>query len=85
MVTAARAILNYPTEEITSARQAVDDANHTLLSDPAWTRHQLPYWRLSFNIMVESARAWEAYRLVSADEGISLMRKVLKWSLLRLR
>ena len=69
VVTVARALLDYPAEEISSARQAVEDANSTLLADPLWNRHQLPYWRLSFNVMVESARAWEAFRLVSPEEG----------------
>jgi len=76
VVTVARALLDYPGEDISRARQAVEDANHTLLSDPLWTRHQLPYWRLSFNVMVESARAWEAFRLVSFDEGIRQMEAV---------
>jgi hypothetical protein len=76
IVTVARAILNYPVEDITRARQAVDDANATLHADPLWTRHQLPYWRLSFNVMVESARAWEAFRTVSFDEGIRVMEQV---------
>lgn len=76
VVTVARAILNYPVEDISRARQAVDDANATLLSDPLWTKHQLPYWRLSFNIMVLSARAWEAFRLVSMTEGVRLMQEV---------
>lgn len=73
IATAGRAILDYPVEHITAARQKVDDANVTLLSDPSWKRHQLPYWRLSFNQMVWSARAWETFRVVGMDEGIAAM------------
>eukprot|EP00602_Paraphysomonas_sp_CaronLab_P005248 CAMPEP_0185037884 /NCGR_PEP_ID=MMETSP1103-20130426/32887_1 /TAXON_ID=36769 /ORGANISM="Paraphysomonas bandaiensis, Strain Caron Lab Isolate" /LENGTH=556 /DNA_ID=CAMNT_0027576069 /DNA_START=29 /DNA_END=1699 /DNA_ORIENTATION=+ len=76
IATAARAILNFPAEDITASRQAVDDANTALLSDPDWTIHQLPYWRLSFNVMVESARAWETFRVKSADDGIEAMEAV---------
>jgi hypothetical protein len=73
VVAVARAILNHPAADITSARQAVDDANATLLADPLWSRHELPYWRLSFDVMVLSARAWEAFRLVSFEEGMRQM------------
>jgi hypothetical protein len=76
LVTVARSILNYPIEEISRSRQAVDNANMTLLLDPLWSRHQLPYWRLSFNIMVMSARAWEAFRMTSYDVGISMMEEI---------
>jgi hypothetical protein len=78
MVTVAKAILNYPKSEIIAARQAVDTDNSTLFSDPDWKKYQLPYWRLSFNVMVKSARAWEQFRTVSFDAGIAFMEEVLQ-------
>ena len=77
VVTAARAILNRPAADITAARQAVDDANAMLMSDPDWQRHQLPYWRFSFDVMVDSAKAWELFRTESPDAGIAAMQEVV--------
>lgn len=76
VVTAARAVLDFPHSEISAARQAVDDANQLLSSDPDWEKYQLPYFRLSFDVMVESAHAWEAFRVVSMDAGITAMEAV---------
>lgn len=77
MVTVARAILAYPKSAIEEARQQVDNANELLLNDPDWNIHQLPYWRLSFNVMVASSHAWETFRLVSMDAGIAAMLEVV--------
>lgn len=81
VVTAARAILNYCIEEISAARKAVDDANRLLLSDPDWEKRQLPYWRNSFTVMVDSAHAWETYRLVSPLAGIEAMEQVVEYQI----
>jgi hypothetical protein len=78
MVTVARAVLDFPEREITAARREVDAANELLLGDPDWNTHQLPYWRLSFNVMVASSHAWETYRLVSKEAGISAMIAVVE-------
>lgn len=59
-------------------RKAVDDANNTLLSDPNWNKYQLPYWRLSFDILVLSAGAWETFRSKSFTAGINEMMDVVE-------
>lgn len=42
MNTAARAILNYPYEDVAAAAAAVEEANRTLVENPAWTYYQVP-------------------------------------------
>jgi tetratricopeptide (TPR) repeat protein len=79
IVTAARAILNRPVAEISAARAATDAANALLLSDEDWNIRQLPCWRLSFNVMVNSAHAWESFRATSFDAGIEEMQAVVAY------
>ena len=74
--TAGLAQLGSPVEAVVAACDAVERANETLLGDPSWSKHQLPYYRLSFDVMVQSARAWKAFRAVSYDAGIEAMREV---------
>ena len=76
VVTAARAILDRPSEEIVAAREAVDLANKILNTDE-WKKYQLPGWRQTFDVMVDSAHAWEAFRLTSFEAGITEMEKVV--------
>jgi hypothetical protein len=38
----------------------------------------LPYWRLSFDILVLSSRAWETFRSESFTAGINLMMNVVE-------
>ena len=75
---AAKAVLDYPLDDISASVRAVDAANEALLSDPDWVLHQLPYWRQSFTIMVDSAHAWETFRVESMGEGIVAMQAVVR-------
>jgi len=78
MNTAARAILNYPYEDVAAAAAAVEEANRTLVENPAWTYYQLAYWRFSFDQCVKSAEAWRDF---SHDKtaGIEAMQAVNNW------
>lgn len=79
VATVSRAVLDYPDAAIVEARQAMDAANAILMSSTHWTVHQLPYWRQSIVVMVDSAHAWESFRINTMDSGITAMRKVVKY------
>lgn len=81
VVTAAKAVLNYPPSDIIASCDIVIAANHTLYSDPVWKTHQLPYWRISFDQMAKSSLAWKAFRTESFDVGIKLMKEVVAFQI----
>jgi tetratricopeptide (TPR) repeat protein len=81
VATVSRAILNLPANQIIASCNAIEAANKTLLEDPSWNKYQLPYWRMSFQIMVMSAQAWKEFRVVSMDSGIEKMKEVVAFQM----
>lgn len=77
VATLGRAILDYPPEEITAAVNAVDAANATLYSDSDWQVHKLPNMRNFFDACVNSAHAWQTFRLDSFTAGIEAMESIV--------
>ena len=50
--TVSRAVLNYTVTEIEAAADAIEAANTTLHEGGDWKKFQMPYFRLSYEIMV---------------------------------
>lgn len=80
VATVSRAVLDYSAAEIAAAREAMDAAHEVLLASTHWTVHQLPYWRQSIEVMVNSAHAWESFRTVSFEAGIAAMQAVVDYA-----
>ena len=71
-----RAVLNQPASQLEASVAAIESANQTLCADGSWREYQMPYWRLSFEMMVRASVAWKRFRLESAQAGIDAMRQV---------
>merc|ERR1711970_1395646 len=72
--TVSRAVLNYTVTEIEAAADAIEAANNTLHEGGDWKKFQMPYFRLSYEIMVQTALAWKEFRVASMSKGIEAMQ-----------
>jgi hypothetical protein len=79
--TVAKCVLDFSDDEISAAFNQLDTAYQTLIGDPDWKKYQLPYWRLSFDIMYQSAAAWKLYRIESFEAGIQAMLTVINFQM----
>ena len=77
VATASRAVLGHSAAAVAAACEATEAANASLAASDAWRIQQLPYFRISYDALVESARAWRAFRADGFEAGISWMERVV--------